>query len=241
MFKKYNAWKEKLPKVLAEIVDWAEVIVIAGAIAFLVDTFLIANSSVPTGSMETTINAGDRVIGSRLTYNFRDPERGDVVIFKYGWRCRSCKKAYGQNPAPDECPYCGSELHNPATVYYVKRIIGLPGDRIEIKAGGTCKQTDIVSEAYDSVKLESDPDRELMTAEVYVNGEKLEEDYLREPMLYTGDMEFEVPEGEYFMMGDNRNNSLDARYWTDSYISEDDIIANVLFRYWPITGFKVIK
>ncbi len=72
-----------------------------------------------------------------------------------------------------------------------------------------------------------------MAASVYVNGEKLSDDYLREPMLYTGDMKFEVPEGCYFFLGDNRNASLDARYWEESYISKDKIIAKVLFRYFP--------
>ena len=70
-----------------------------------------------------------------------------------------------------------------------------------------------------------------------MNGEKLEESYLKEAMLYTGDMEFEVPEACYFFLGDNRNNSLDARYWEDPYISEDKLVAKVLFRYFPNPSF----
>ena len=58
-------------------------------------------------------------------------------------------------------------------------------------------------------------------------------------MLYTGDMEFIVPEGCYFMMGDNRNNSLDARYWDNPYIEKEKIIAKVIFRYYP--GISVVK
>ena len=76
-------------------------------------------------------------------------------------------------------------------------------------------------------------DAELVTAAVYVNGEKLDESYVKEPMLYTGDQDFEVPEGCYFMLGDNRNNSEDARYWNDPYIPEDRMLAKVYFRYWP--------
>ena len=129
----------------------------------------------------------DRVIGSRLSYHFSDPERGDIVIFKY----------------PDD-----------PSIYYVKRIIGLPGDTIDIVDGA-----------------------------VYLNGSDtpLDEPYLREPMLPEEPMHFEVPDNCYFMMGDNRNNSNDARYWQNTYVERDAIIAKVLFRYWPINKFGMIE
>ena len=240
MMKKYNEWKSSLPGFLAALVDWVEVIVIAAAIALFMNNVIIANSRVPTGSMETTIEVGDRVVGSRLAYTFGEPARGDVAIFKFGWKCNVCHYAMGEAPAPEICPYCAQKITHPQTVYYVKRVIGLPGDVIEIKAGGTCAPSDIVSDARDMV-----PDPEdgggasVVTAAVYVNGEKLTEEYLREPMLYTGDMRFEVPADSYFLMGDNRNNSLDARYWNNHYIAKEKMIAKVLFRYWP--GIKAVK
>lgn len=240
MLKKYNAWKERLPKFWAEVIDWVEILVIAAAIAAFMNNVIIANSQVPTGSMEETIMVGDRVIGSRLAYTFGEPERGDVAIFKFGWQCNRCKKAMGEGTAPETCPYCNEEITHPKTVYYVKRVIGLPGDTVEIKADGSCAQSDIISEAAGSVQLSGEnAGKPLVTAAVYVNGEKLTEGYLREPMLYTGDMTFTVPEGSYFMMGDNRNNSLDARYWNDHYIPKEKMIAKVLFRYWP--GIKIVK
>lgn len=223
--------------VVREVLEWLEVLAVSAVIAFCINRFLIANSSVPTGSMETTIMSGDRVIGSRLRYTFGEPEKGDVAIFKFGWRCEHCRRATGENPAPDICPFCEKEISHPKTVYYVKRIIGMPGDTVEIRKDGSCSVSDIVSEARDS--FASNETRDLVTAAVYVNGEKIEEDYLREPMLYTGDMTFTVPENCYFLMGDNRNGSLDARYWNNSYISRDKMIAKVLFRYWP--GIKAIK
>ena len=79
----------------------------------------------------------------------------------------------------------------------------------------------------------------IMEGIVYVNGEKLTEEYLHEPMLYTGDMRFTVPEGSYFLLGDNRNQSLDARYWNNHYIEKSKIIAKVYFRYFPVP--KLIK
>ena len=84
----------------------------ADEVAFCVNHFIIANSEVPTSSMETTIMAGDRVIGSRLSYKFGDPQRGDIAIFIY----------------PDD------EAKGIKT-YYVKRIIGMPGDTIDIVDG----------------------------------------------------------------------------------------------------------
>lgn len=89
--KKIN-WKQ-------ELWEWVKIIVAATAIAFFLNTFIIANSRVPSGSMENTIMTKDRVLGSRLTYKFSDPERGDIAIFRF----------------PDN-----------EKIYYVKRIIGLP-------------------------------------------------------------------------------------------------------------------
>ena len=179
---------------------------------------------------------GDRVIGSRLSYVFGEPERGDVVIFKYGWICPHCRMAEGEGEAPDICPFCESEIKRPETLYYLKRTIGLPGDKIEIKQEGSVRQGDLDS-SVPGLNESMGDDAELATAAVYVNGEKLEESYLKEAMLYTGDMEFEVPEGCYFFLGDNRNNSLDARYWEDPYIGEDKLVAKVLFRYFPDPSF----
>jgi len=225
-----DRWIESIRNpVLRELMEWLEMLVIAAVIAIFINSFIIANSTIPTGSMETTINAGDRVVGSRLRYTFGEPERGDVAIFKLGWRCFYCKEE-GEIPAPDTCPNCGHSLALYETIYYVKRVIGLPGDKIEIRAEGSCRQSEIVSDARNM--LDDNDSRELMTAAVYVNGEKLEESYLREPMLYSGDMDFEVPENCYFMLGDNRNCSRDARYWDNSYIPKERMVAKVLFRYW---------
>ena len=110
-----------------ELWEWVKIIVSAAAIALILNTFIIANSQVPSGSMENTIMTNDRVIGSRLSYLFEDPERGDVVIFHF----------------PDN-----------EKIYYVKRVVGLPGETVDI---------------YDG--------------HVYLNGseEPFEEPYLREP------------------------------------------------------------
>ena len=181
-------------------------LVSAAVIAFVLTTFVIANSEVPTGSMENTIMAHSRVIGSRLHYKFADPERGDVAIFVFGWQCPRCT-AIGEGEDPAVCPACGYELGKRAkTVYYVKRVIGLPGDVIDI-----------------------------IDDKVYLNGSEtpLEEPYLAEEMNQGETMHFEVPKDCYFMMGDNRNFSADARSWKNPYISKDKLVAKVLFEYFP--------
>ena len=190
----------------AEIISWIQILAAAAVIAFVLTTFIIANSEVPSGSMENTIMTGSRVIGSRLNYLFTDPERGDVVIFVFGWECPACGNTI-EGEKQEICPYCESDVGKRGkTIYYVKRIIGIPGDVIDI--------------VYDKV---------------YLNGSDtpLEEPYLAEEMNQGETFHFEVPEGCYFMMGDNRNWSLDARYWKNPYISKDKIIAQVLFEYFP--------
>lgn len=171
--KEKGGWKK-------ELMEWVKIVISAALIAFVLNTFIIANSEVPTGSMENTIMTGDRVIGSRLSYLFDEPERGDIVIFRF----------------PDN-----------EKLYYVKRVIGLPGETVDIIDG-----------------------------QVYVDGEPLDEPYLREPMVPEAPMHFEVPEDSYFMMGDNRNYSLDARRWQNTYVKRDKLIAKVLFRYFPNIG-----
>ena len=171
--------------VVKEIFSWISIIVVAAVIALGLNLFIIANSRVPSASMENTIMTGDRVVGFRLTYLFQEPKRGDVIIFKF----------------PDD-----------ESLYYVKRIIGEPGDIIDIKDG-----------------------------KIYLNNSEtpLEEDYIKEPMIPEADMHFEVPKGAYFCLGDNRNSSEDSRRWVHSYVYKEKIIAKVIFRYFP--GFKMLK
>lgn len=217
-----------------ELISWLQIIVGAFVLAFLLNNFVIANSKVPTGSMETTIMPHDRVIGLRLSYTLGDPDYGDIAIFKYGWICNRCGKASGEGEAPDICPVCGQEITHPRTLYYVKRVIGMPGDVIDIKQDGAVKVSEVKDQSPELAKMaEAEPDRELVTAAVYRNGEKLEESYINGPMLYTGDLHYEVPADSYFFLGDNRNNSGDSRYWKNPYIADEKMVAKVLFRYFP--------
>ena len=172
-----------------EILSWIQILAVAAVIAYVLTTYIIANSTVPTGSMENTIMSHSRVLGSRLTYKFSEPERGDIAIFRY----------------PDD-------KEEGITTYYVKRIIGLPGETVDIVDG-----------------------------KIYINGSDtpLDEPYLHEEMdMYGKDhLHYSVPEGHYFMLGDNRNNSNDARFWKNKYVPEEDLIAKVFLEYFPNPHF----
>lgn len=235
--------EEQQPTLLGEIIDWVKVIAVAAVLAFCLNNFIIANSTIPTGSMQDTIMAGARVFGSRLKYTFGEVERGDIAIFVYGYKCKGCGQSYRET---DEgvCPYCGREDKKNSVIYYVKRVIGMPGDHIEIRQTGTADASE-----FHNIKIGKNADGssvEVPIGTVYVNGEAITETYLPEPMIVDGqqfpEVDVTVPEGSYYMLGDNRNNSLDARYWGEyNMVSRDKMVAKVYFKYWPLTDMGSVN
>lgn len=161
-----------------EIFSWLKTIMFAIVFALIITNFIIVNAKVPTGSMENNIMPKNRIIANRLSYMFDSPKRFDIVVFKY----------------PDD-----------EKILFVKRIIGLPGEVIQIING-----------------------------KVYVNGSEteLEDSFIKEP-TNSDEGPFSVPENSYFMMGDNRNDSIDSRFWKNKYVAKDKILGKVIFRYYP--------
>lgn len=173
--------KQEVSK-LKEAISFMTPIVIALIVAILLKTFIFANAVVPTGSMINTIQEGDRIIASRLAYINEDPKRYDIIIFHY----------------PDD----ESQL-------FVKRIIGMPGETINIKNGIVY----ITDASGNTTEARSD----------FVTN-----------CVPTGDFgPYTVPLGSYFVMGDNRNDSWDARYWKKKNVEKKKIIGKVKFRYFP--------
>ncbi len=165
-------------KVKTAVKECFHMIVIPVLLALFCSKVLIVNANIPSGSMEDTIHPGDRVIGFRLAYLRKDPQRQDIIIFRY----------------PDD-----------ESQVFIKRIIGLPGETVQIIDG-----------------------------EVYIDDSAipLDEEYLKGiPEGSFGP--YEVPEDSYFVMGDNRNNSHDSRFWEHHYVERDAILAEAKFQYYP--------
>ena len=178
--------KEESVSTARELFQWVAAIVAAVLIALAIDNFVIVNAQIPSGSMENTIMTGDRVIGNRFAYSFSDPQRFDIIIFRY----------------PDD----ESQL-------FIKRIIGLPGETVEIRDG-----------------------------KIYLNGsdEPLEDVQTKETMVGSFGP-YTVPENSYFVMGDNRNNSSDSRTDMVGNITRENIIGKAWLRIWPVSDFGVLQ
>ena len=213
-----------------ELFEWIKIILVAGIAAFLLNNFVIANSTIPTGSMENTIMAGSRVFGSRLVYRFGEVKRNDIAIFLYGYKCRNDGQTYRETDR-GTCPLCGRED---------KRVIGMPGDHIEIKKTGE------VDASYITKLNVRSASGKIPVGTVYVNGEEIKENYLPEPMIVDGnqfpEIDVTVPDNCYFMMGDNRNNSADARFWGENqFVKREKMLAKVYICYWPLNRFGMVK
>ena len=176
--------KSKGEAIFDELFSWVTTIVFALALAWFITQFIIVNAKIPSSSMENTVMKGDRLVANRLSYLFSDPERFDIVVFKF----------------PDN-----------EDLYYIKRIIGLPGEKVEIRDG-----------------------------KVYINDSDtpLDDSFIAEPMIPEEDMVYQVPEGSYFMLGDNRNNSADSRRWNNKFVKKEKILGKAIFKYFP--GFEIL-
>jgi signal peptidase I len=187
----------RLPQPWRVIVDWVVTIVGAILIVLAIKEWVVNPYRIPSSSMEPTLHCAtpasgcesrfsDRVLANRFIYHFRDPERGDIVVFETPLAARQ---------------RCG------AGGTFVKRIIGLPGERVELRS-------------------------ERSLTYVYINGRRLEEPYIADTRRDTRPPRtFQVPQGEYFMMGDNRSQSCDSREW--GTVPRDNLIGKVFATYWP--------
>lgn len=157
-----------------------ETVISAGIIAFIIITFIGQVTVVKGASMEDTLFNQERLICNKIVYRFSEPKHGDIIIFK---------------PPVDQ-------NHN-----YIKRVIGVEGDRIKIVDGV-----------------------------VYLNGERIEEDYITHHSLETIP-EITVQKNSFFVLGDNRVNSSDSRYW--GFVPRKNIIGKASVVFWPITKARM--
>ena len=170
-----------------EIISTAVYLLAVVAVTFLFVQFVGQRTHVNGDSMNVTLEDGDNLIVDKLSYRFSDPERYDIIVFPYQYQEKT---------------------------YYIKRIIGMPGETVQIIDGM-----------------------------VYIDGEMLDESYGKEVMQYSGvaSEKIELGDDEYFVLGDNRNNSSDSRDPSVGNIKEDQIIGKAFIRIWPLNKFGILK
>jgi signal peptidase I len=164
-----------------DVREWFRTALLVVAASLAMRAVVVEAFVVPSGSMKPTIVEGDHLLGSKFRYRFWEPRRGEVVVF----RPPEAALHMGRTDAPR----------------YVKRVIAVAGDAVEIEAG-----------------------------HVRVNGRDVVEPYIAEPPGYSFPRTV-VPPGHVFVLGDNRNESLDSHRW--GFLREDALIAHVFARYWP--------
>ena len=179
-----EASKDSLGK---EVISVILNVLICFVVVFLITHFVGQRTVVSGSSMEDTLSDKDNLIVDKISYRLHDPERFDVVVFP---------------PKYEE------------DTYYIKRIIGLPGEVVRIDSAGT----------------------------IYINGEVLTESYGTETILNAGLAENEILQGpdEYFVLGDNRNNSTDSRFESVGNVEGDDIVGKAWLRVYPFSDFGLV-
>lgn len=177
-------------KTMREMINTLAYLLGVLCLTWLLITFVGQRTEVDGTSMEPMLSHGDNLIVDKISYRFRDPQRFDIIVFPF---------KYTEN------------------TYYIKRIIGLPGETVQIDEKGN----------------------------IYINGEILEENYGREIIKpeYIGIAAEPIVlgEDEYFVMGDNRNNSTDSRTEIVGNIKRDDIIGRAWVRIWPLSKMGILR
>lgn len=178
---------EQERSILRELLGWIVYILIIVGLTYLIITFVGQRTRVSGSSMETTLSDGDNLIVDKISFRFRDPKRYEIIVFPY---------QYEDN------------------TYYIKRIIGLPGETVQV-----------------------------MDGKVYIDGQELDEHYGNEEMLDPGIAGEQITLGddEYFVLGDNRNHSADSRQENVGILHRKDLLGRAWIRIWPFSKFGVIK
>ena len=180
--------ENKMKHLLKELLSISIYLLLVFCAAYFIVTYVGQRTQVSGSSMETTLSDGDHLIVDKISYRFEDPERIDIIVFPFQYD---------------------------TDTYYIKRIIGMPGETIQIDDSGN----------------------------IYIDGELLEEAYGREVIQNPGRASDPILLGvdEYFVMGDNRNNSSDSRDPSVGNIHRRDIIGRAFIRIWPSSKFGVLK
>ena len=176
-----------MKRILKEILSTSMYLLVVLLITYLIVNFVGQRTEVVGSSMESTLSDGDNLIVDKITYRFSNPERYDIIVFPFQYE---------------------------ANTYYIKRIIGMPGETVRIDSDGV----------------------------IYINDKELKEYYGREIITDPGIARNEITlgEDEYFVMGDNRNNSTDSREASVGNIHRKNILGRAWLRIWPLHEFELL-
>lgn len=178
-------------KVLKEMISTLLYLLGVLCLTWLMITFVGQRTEVDGSSMEPTLQDGDNLIVDKISYRFKDPQRFDIIVFP--------------------------PFQNEKDTYYIKRIIGLPGETVQIDQAGN----------------------------IYINGEILQENYgkeiIKEEHIGIAAEPIVLGNDEYFVMGDNRNNSMDSRTWVVGNIKRENIVGKAWVRIWPFAKIGVLR
>lgn len=180
---------EEKSNLLKDIFGFFAYIAVIIGVTYVIITYVGQRTNVSGNSMLPTLENGDNLIVDKISYRFRDPERYDIIVFPYKYE---------------------------EDTYYIKRIIGLPGDTIQVKEGKIYINGEILNESYGLEEIEIG-----------------KEGIARNPIV--------LGEEEYFVMGDNRNNSSDSRDTSVGVLKRDDLIGRAWIRVWPLDRIGVIQ
>lgn len=210
------------------LIELVVIVVVALGLALLIQTLFVKPFRIPSESMVPTLEVGQRVLVNRVEGRFGEPERGDVVVFKppAGAETNTCGVRDGDEYAPGK-PYHGSDGNliqgkmpcpkgtpGKFTENFIKRVVGMPGDRLKILRGHVYINGKRQNEPF----VNSDAESGCAAADTFASD-------------CTFSEEITVPEGHFFMMGDNRNASADSRYWGP--VPSANIIGEAFATYWP--------
>ncbi len=169
-------------------------------LAFGIQTFVAEARFIPSGSMEPTLQINDRLIIDKLTYQFDHPRRGDIIVFRPP---QTLQQQINQQ---------GDSLSKKTLI---KRVIGIPGDRVELKDGAVYRNNVRIQEYYVAHKAKTS---------VQICPQSRSQSFLALPQV--------VPVNHYLVLGDNRLNSHDSRCW--GLVPRTDLLGRAIFRYWPV-------
>lgn len=256
---KYNIKDKSRLKIISGILDWTQTIIIALVLVFIIQYFYLGNYTVPTSSMYPTIKPGERFFADKVSYKFREPERGEILVFKeplfdkerYTKRLIALPGEYVQ--IKDESVYINGVKMDIDRSYFNRNTLQgdnvwkVPekGDRIKLVDGifridGRLYPLELIRE-----RLKENPD---LLKNIYIAGaEFVLNDSIDTGPIYDRDILSELINGNevvldkdyYYVLGDNSGNSRDSRYW--GFVSEKRIMGRMMFRFWPIKNIGVVR